>query len=479
MSIAQDLSAKIVALGWADLETDAVAWAKIGILDTIGVALAGASESCSRIALSTLCPEHGAERQDVGPSLVLASGRRARPLDAAMLNGIAAHALDFDDCSNTLGGHPSAPVMPALLLALADDNALAGAVTGRDFILAYLVGYETACAVARGVNFHHYDKGWHPTATLGTIGAAAACGKLLALDADRLALALAIAVSLSSGVKANFGTMTKPLHIGHANRNGLLAAFMARDGFTANREAFEHGQGFLDVFNGTGTYDAAAIVEKFATPFDIIDPGLIVKQYPCCASTHSAIDVLAGLRADHDLDPGKVETILAWLHPHRLVHVDRPDPRGPLDAKFSLQYVLARTLIDGRIRLDHFDGDAYDDPEVRAVMAKIVAAPHPAPEAVSEERYLAEIRVKVTGGEEHRAALSDALGASKDMPLPPDAVPAKFEDCAVRYLPPDRIGALADAVDDLDRLDDVRSLGRMIERPTAPSSARSRAAVTS
>src|SRR5580704_19501924 len=160
--------------------------------------------------------------------------RRAPPLIATLINGTAAHALDFDDVSNSLGGHPSAPIVPALF-ALADQ----GDCTGQAFIAAYVAGFETETRIARGVHFHHYEKGWHPTATLGVFGATAACCHLMRLTAAQTAQALAIAASFASGIKANFGTMTKPLHVGHTTRNGLFATLLAQGGFTANNAAME------------------------------------------------------------------------------------------------------------------------------------------------------------------------------------------------------------------------------------------------
>src|SRR6185437_6190249 len=202
------------------------------------------------------------------------------PLDAALVNGTAAHALDFDDVSNSLGGHPSAPILPALF-ALGEVLDC----TGKDFIAAYVAGFETETRIARGVHFHHYEKGWHPTATLGVFGAAAASCHLLGLDRAKTAQALAIAASLASGIKANFGTMTKPLHVGHTARSGLFAALLAEGGFTADNAALEHQQGFLMVYNGAGNFAADAILKDWGRPYDVVNPGPAFKQYPCCGST--------------------------------------------------------------------------------------------------------------------------------------------------------------------------------------------------
>src|SRR3970282_2557172 len=148
------------------------------------------------------------------------------------------------------------------LFPLADDVG----ASGRDFLTAYVTGFEVETKMSMGVHLHHYTKGWHPTATLGTFGAAAACAKLMGLNEERAATAIAIAASLASGIKANFGTMVKPLHVGHSTRNGMFAALLARDGFSAGDRVFEHKQGFFNVFNGEGNYDAGKILPAWAQP---------------------------------------------------------------------------------------------------------------------------------------------------------------------------------------------------------------------
>src|SRR5690606_26237680 len=199
---------------------------------------------------------------------------------------------------------------------------------------------------ALDVHFHHYMKGWHPTATLGVFGCAAACARLMGLPDERVAVALAIAASLASGIKANFGTMVKPLHVGQCARNGLLAALLARDGFTAGDRPFEHKQGYFNVFNGEGHYDADRILPAWANPLDIVKPGIAIKQYPCCGSTHPALDVALHLARKHKPEPDEIERVDVWTHTRRLEHTNRPAPQSDLDAKFSVQYCVARALVD-------------------------------------------------------------------------------------------------------------------------------------
>lgn len=451
MTLLEQIAEKIVAIRYAELPPEAVVWAKAAIVDTVGVTLAGAGEDCARIVEKTLSIGAGH-----GDCLIFGSDRRTGPLDAALINGTAAHALDYDDVSNSLGGHPSAPLLPAMF-ALAD----LGDCDGKAFIAAYVAGFETETRIGRGVHFHHYEKGWHPTATLGVFGATAACCHMMGLTAPRTAQALAIAASLASGVKANFGTMTKPLHVGHTARSGLFAALLARDGFTANTAALEHKQGFLEVFNGAGTYDAAAILKGWGNPYDVVHPGPAIKQYPCCGSTHPALDALLALRGEHAMPVDKVVRIESWTHPRRLAHTDRPDPKTGLDAKFSVQYCLARATLQGQIRLEDFEGDAHDDPTVRALMTRIHAAPHPD----GGEALGAEVRVMLDSGETLVKKVGAALGRGPDNPLPAGALAAKFVNCAGRALPGPAVARLQQMLETLETASSVKTVTAAIAVP--------------
>jgi 2-methylcitrate dehydratase PrpD len=424
MTIAAELAGRICGLTFDSLPREAVHWASVGILDTVGVTLAGASEPCAGLARRVGSPASG-------QALLFGTASRTAPAEAAWVNGTAAHALDFDDCSNTLGGHPSAPILPALF-ALADGTDL----TGRDFITAYVAGFETETRIARAVNFHHYEKGWHPTATLGVFGAAAGCAALLRLTAEQTTTALAIAASFASGLKANFGTMTKPLHVGQSSRNGLTAALLAREGFTASHDAFEHGQGFFRVFNGDGNFDPDAVLRDWASPLDIVAPGIAIKSYPCCGSTHPAIDAMLWLVEHHDLTPDRVERVVSRTHQRRLRHTNRPHLRSALDAKFSVQYCLARALVDRRVVLSQFEGEAHDDPDVRTLMARIEALPQPDKIPDDGEHFGADVEVFTKDGAHFAHSVPRPLGRTSANPLPQPRLEAKFLDCTQRSVTP-------------------------------------------
>src|SRR3954470_13395882 len=457
MTIIEGIAERIGAIRYDGLPLEAVDWAKMAILDTVGVTLAGAGEACAQIVERVLAT--GATNIG-GECLIFGTDRRAAPLDAALINGTASHALDFDDVSNSLGGHPSAPILPALF-TLAETLDC----DGRAFITAYVAGFETETRIGRGVHFHHYEKGWHPTATLGVFGATAACCHLMGLDAARAAQALAIAASLASGIKANFGTMTKPLHVGHTARNGLFAAMLARDGFTANPGALEHKQGFLLVFNGAGNFDAEAILKDWGQPYDIVHPGLAIKQHPCCGSTHPAIDAMLLLRAEHEIRPERIARVDSWTHPRRLAHTDRPDPQSGLEAKFSVQYCLARALLHGGIMLEHFEGEAFRDPAAQALMRRVHAAPHPETGSASEEHLGAEVRIAFEDGKTIAQRFGAALARGPDNPLPEDALAAKFADCAARALPPAQVERLQRLLLQLDEAPSLRAVTAAIAAP--------------
>ncbi len=450
---AHALGARSAALTWADLPPSALHWAKVGIIDTLGVTLAGSREPAARLCAKSL-------DLGEGPSLLLGSSLRTGALDAALVNGTASHALDFDDCNNTMGGHPSAPVLSALL-PLADEKA----ATGADFVLAYVAGFEVETKIALAVNFHHYQKGWHPTATLGVFGAAAACARLMKLDAEQTACALALAASFAAGIKANFGTMTKPLHVGNSARSGLLAARLAAQGFTANTASvFEHEQGFLDVFNGPGTYDTARALDAWAAPLDIVAPGIAIKQYPCCGSTHPAIDAMLSLVREHGLTADKVQGLEAWIHQRRLQHTNRPQPGSALDAKFSLQYVLVRALLDGHVSLAHFEGQAHTDPRVQALLPRIKVAAYDDSQFAPSNHFGGAVRVTLTDGSVLQASVEQALGRTSAHPLPQHLLQAKFALCADGVLQDGAIEAVATAVERIEEISNMRQLSEQLAR---------------
>ena len=452
--VALELARRINAVKYEDLPDAAIHWARVGILDLVGCTIAGSDYEGTRILTEVLDPKPG-------PALIFGSARRVGTLDAAMINGIASHALDFDDCNNTFGGHPSAPLLPGLF-ALADELGS----DGREFITAYVAGFEAGCKISMGVNMYQYTRGWHPTGTLGVFCAAAACARLLKLTDEQTAVAMAVAASFSSGIKSNFGTMTKPLHPGQSTRNGLLAALLAKKGFTANHESFEHKQGYFEVFNGKGNYDIDAIFATWGQPWDIVEPGIAIKSYPCCGSTHPAVDIMLQLASEHDLKPEQVQRIDSWTHARRLEHTNRPDPRSETDAKFSVQYCLLRALADRKITIEQFEGDAWKDVRIRNMLSRVHAAPYTTAQFPEDMHFGAEVKVTLKDGRVLSGKVNECFGRTSDNPLPADILKSKFMGCVSRILPEAQGEELHAAIDAFEKIKDVREFtGLMAKRP--------------
>jgi 2-methylcitrate dehydratase PrpD len=463
VTLAHQIAERIHALRFEDLSPLALRWTSHAFIDTIGCALAGMAEEAPHIL-----PRLPGVADGPGPATVWASDRRTSVLDATLVNGTASHALDYDDVSGVMGGHPSAMLVPSMI-ALGESVG----ASGRDLTLAYVVGYETLCRIARAVHFHHYDKGWHPTATLGVFGTVAAASRLLSLTVEQTAVALGLAASFASGLKANFGTMTKPLHVGHASRDGLFATFLAREGFTANAGAFEHKQGFLDVFNGPGTYDTAKMLGQWYDPPECEGPGEPgLKPYPCCGSTHASINRALHLANTYDLHADDIATIEVMPHARRLPHTDNPDPRTPLAAKFSIQYCVARALTDRAVRLRDFENGAENDPVVRALLSRITARPHPDMPVDGRYQWGAEVVIHTREGRRLASRIDDyeRCGPGGQM-MTDDELWEKFSDCAERLLPKPAIAPLFDKLLSVSKVDSVTELTAPMRYPNPKSRA--------
>jgi 2-methylcitrate dehydratase PrpD len=448
MNLARHFAERITALRHEDLPKEAVYWSKVAVLDTLGVMLAGSREEPPHILEEVL------GLSGKGDCLIVGSDRRAGPLDAALVNGTSAHVLDFDNTAAHMGGHVSAVMVPALLAAAEAFDA-----NGRDLLLGHTVGYEVGARIGQAVNFYHTELGWHPTWTIGVFAVTAACARMLHLTADQTETALALATSLSGGHKANFGTMTKSLHAGSCARNGLQAVLLARQGFTANPQAFEHKQGFFEVFNGKGNYDAAKATAHWADPLDIVVPGASYKIYPCCYSTHAAIEAALNIVKKHGkLDPKNIARVESHTADVRLLHTDRPDPNSELDAKFSVQYVVLRALIDGRVVMEHFENEAYRQPVIRETLPRVQAIPLQGMAFDNDDPFNALVRVTLTDGRVLESAVDFPLGRTSANPIAHADLVAKFENCAGRVLPAPAAQKIAACVDGMENLAHVRAL---------------------
>ncbi len=448
-AILSRLSDRIANFGLDEIDLRGRDVARAAFIDTLGVALAGAEFPGLSIVRAASVVD------DPSGSVVIGSQRRATALDAGLLNGIAAHALDYDDGNAVQGGHPSTVLVPAILALGEEVDASADAM-----LAAYAAGYEVILRVARGVNPGHYRRGWHPTSTIGVLGAAAAGARLMKLDAVASGAALAIAVSMASGVKANFGTMVKSFHVGQAVRNGLLASKLAASGFTANAGALDARQGFLNVFNGAGDFSSAAIIDGLDRPLEINTGYNGIKAYPCCASTHAAIMAAIDLQQAHGVGPDQIASVRIVVDSNRMPHTDRPILHDALSGKFSLQYVTARGLKNGHVSLDHFEKAAHLDPEIVALMKRIelVTAPADWP----ENSFAAEVTIETRAGQRLTARADRKSPQADEAVADRAALWSKFNDCAGRMLDGAAVDRLAIVLADFPAAAGARQIAGML-----------------
>lgn len=337
----------------------AVKTACTGFTDCIGTMIAGSPEPAVQILRKVL----GNGRP--GEATLYFSSERCPAPEAAWINGTAAHALDYDDVG--VRGHPSTVLVPAIL---AEAEALGA--TGRDMITAYAAGYEVWAELAAREQGHHHRKGWHPTGIFGAIGAAAACASLRRLDAERTTHAIALAASQSSGVMANFGTMTKPFHAGRAAHAGLISARLADAGFTASVDALEHPQGFLSAVSPEGKVDRESEPRGLGQDWRLVSVGLSIKKYPACYCTHRAIDAVLDLRSRRPIEPSTIDGITVSLSDTHATILRNHAPQTGLAAKFSIEFAMAAAVIAGRVGLGELTDTFVRRPDVQQLMRRVV-----------------------------------------------------------------------------------------------------------
>ena len=332
----------ISAQGNSSISASAFTWAKHVLLDWTAVTIAGFAEPLVQM----LVAEYGGDA--TGPCSLLAGSGRARPLDAALINGCAGHALDFDDVAARMFGHPSVPVVPAAL-ALAQAQRL----SGLDLLRALVVGHQVETQLGDMVGLSHYLHGFHVTGTIGTFGASAACANLKRLDAATTAHALGLAATQAAGLKSMFGTMAKPLHAGKAAMNGLMAAQLAARGFTAHVHAIECAQGFAQ----TQAPQINPIPARIDTSAGFAIESALFKYHAACYMTHSTIEAVRQARVRHKLDLDSVESMTIGVADNHRGVCDIENPQTGLNVKFSIQH-LAVLALDG---IDTAALDLYSD----------------------------------------------------------------------------------------------------------------------
>ncbi len=419
--------------------------------DTVAVALAAVGDATVQTVLAATRKSFGH-----GRATVLVTGEKASSRDAALLGGVSAHALDFDDVDDAMIGHPSAPLVPALLAVGEECGA-----TGTDVLNAYWVGLASCRILADALGIDtHYAVGWHSTGTIGTIAVAAATARLRRLTVDQVRRALGIAGSLAAGSRQNFGTMTKPLHAGAAAANGVLASGLAAAGLTADPAQLEGPLGFLALHHGQangGTSDEDQVVH----------PQLNVKLHPCCYRIHCAADAALELHGD-GLTAADIRQVDVTVQPRGLDPLIHHRPNTGLQGKFSMEYAIAACLLDGRLRLETFTDAQVARPAVQHLLRKVRADTRQAPPTgpVEPVKEFAVVTVHMSDGSA-RVARVDAPRGHASRPLTEDELRRKFDDC-LRFSSIDDCDGLFFSLRHLRRTPDV---GQIVAKIAAATTA--------
>ncbi len=451
MNLTERIAEYVSTTGLEDFPPDAIDAAKAAITDCLGCALAGSHEPLADVLCQYI--------EDLGgkpAATVIGRGFKTTSLEAALINGAMSHALDYDDVTFITKTHPSAALIPGAL-PLAEEIGASGA----ELLLSYLMGFEVACAVGDAISPAYYDDlGWHPTGPLGTLGAAAAAARLLRLSPQQTAMAISLAASQASGLRQNFGTMTKPYHAGAACRAGINAAKLVRAGFTASDDALEGRFGFMRAFSGGSGYDPDKAAASLGNRCFMVESGIEIKKYPCCGSAHLALDATSQLLGRESFSAGDVDYIDVLVDfdpPRSLIH---SRPTGGLEGKFSMQYCLAAEIIDGQIGLATFSDEQVMRSDAQDLIPRIDMRRHPGYEGQTswtEAHNRVEVHLKdgrILTERADRATTGALRGVTRD------DVRVKFLDCATVALNKQDANA---ALEMLDNLEDIGPAGPLAE----------------
>jgi len=444
MDVTAILAKFVTGLQYESIPRKAVETAKVAVRDCLGVALAGSREEDARIA-AEIARQEGAREE----TSVIGQGFRTSALNAALANGTAAHALDFDHIF-TIMGQPSAPVTPA---TFALGEALGA--SGRQIIEAYVAGFEVTAKLVHSLRDSAHD-GWHAPSTLGSFGAAAASSKLLGLNAAKTQMALGITASMASGIVANFGTMTKPLHVGLGARNGVLAAKLAAGGYTANSKAIESGFGFYQVLHENAPVHEEAL-EELGRSYALITDGLRIKPYPCGGLTHQVIDSVLEFRAKHGLTAEMIDRVDVDVVKHTFDRIVFRVPQTGIQGKFCMPYLVARAVIDGKIGLHIFTDSAVQDQNVLKLGERVQMNLDSNLKKSDAAGRPCRVTVRLKNGQTFTREAQHAKGGPEH-PMSEAELRDKFTECALEAIDASSAAKALDYIRDLESVSDIRPL---------------------
>jgi 2-methylcitrate dehydratase PrpD len=396
-----------------------------GFIDCIGVMIAGRNEEPVRAATEVYLPA-----RDSGHSHITFTARRAEAPAAAMVNGTAAHVLDFDDVS--MRGHPSAAMVPAIVAEAEELDATSDAL-----IAAYVAGYETWAELNRREPDPLHAEGWHPTAIYGTLAATAACANLRRLNASQATHAIALAASQASGLTANFGSSSKSFHVGRAASTGILCARLAAAGATGADDVLEHPRGFLSAFSPVGRCVRDDVTVPLGETFRITESRLSIKRYPVCYGAHRAIDALVDLRSRVGFDGRDVAAITVKIGATQAGMLRVDSPRDPLEAKFCIQFCMAAAALAGHVGFAQLTDAFLRRQDARRLMSRVeVIVDETVDPNLPNYSPFDQVSVTLNNGAQYQSEPVARPKGHSSRPLTPDELRAKFDDCVGEALPP-------------------------------------------
>ena len=427
-------------LRYDDLPADIVTLAKHYILDTLGVALLGSADASTHMV-----SDAAGAATTPGDCTIVGTATRTLPAIAALVNGYAAHAMDYDDAQHDCATHISAPVLPAALAAAEMQHR-----SGRDLIVAYVVGFEIGCRLGRAAYFggHLHRQGIHPTSYLGHFGAAAAAASLMGFDAAAMNRCLGVVSGQAGGLLRSFGTMAKPLNAAHAAQDAMLAAALTARGFTAPDNVFD-GKGNVFTLSG-GETDVAQLTAELGSRFEISRN--TVKVYACTAWRNPVVEGMIEMATRHALDASNVAAVTVWACTDVLRLPDYPEPRTGLEGKFSTAHAVSVAIVDRAGNVAQFTDARVNDAMLESLRKKVTVV-----EDAEMPAFHIRLRVMTTDGRTLDHAVTAQKGGPKN-PLTWDEMAAKFTGNAETVLPASRVAQLVDRIGRLEAEPDVADL---------------------
>ncbi len=451
------LTAFITKTDLGSMPADVVAQAKRCLVDGFGVVLAGSTVKGSAIVRDYV--RTVGDRKEA--TAVGAGGFETSAAHAALLNAASGHAMDYDDTQlsttpdRTFGllTHPTVPALAAAL-AVAERKHASGAA----FLEAFLVGFEVECKIAEAIDPNHYNHGFHSTGTIGTFGAAAAAARLMNMPAANVRHMLTIASSMSSGIRVNFGSMTKPLHAARAAENGVVAAELASRGFTGGDDGLDGQWGFFQVFGGG--VDLDRLIPVLGRPYTMVNPGVSFKPYPCGSLSHPTMDAMLKAVTEHDLKPEHVKAVRVRAGSNVLNPLRYTIATNELEAKFCLPFLMASLILRRKAGVREFTDEFVASAPVQQMMPRVTNVFDPKIEAQGFDKIRSVIEIDLTDGRALVQAADDRYRGGPDRPFTPAELREKFTDCAQLTLSQSRIARALEQIDNIDRLKDIAELVR-------------------